>query len=534
MSPDPAAHNNHAPRKHLSSPKWHVHPTTDHAGRRAHTVWLRNPTTTTTSSSSSPAPPPSPPPQPATSLQIYSATPIPDHDPAAAWEAVISIARLIVGGGSGADLLSQLRNESGAPPRFDVYDAPPPPLPGDKSSDVDVLACVRHQKREIQARRGRPSSIPRFGAAAGERARGLLVVVTTGEEGRRRGAAREELDKAGVEGPLLVWFQRGGRERSVRVPWDLEVEMGGELALERTEVLAVRVPSWGALESEMSKAWVQSGEERDGKDWTWVEKMKGEAAGVSNPEADNQESAIAAAPPQIHSYFKEDSAGNSPGNSPGDSASESTGESAGDSAGNPALVVHNMTTTASLSNAELHYLVYDLTGCTTDDNALIILARSFISDLLIHLSPDTTVVLEFHRSPTLAASIQHFRGEQAARPDLSVGYLPHAARKPYHHNRIFPCSPHIEAGIDRHRASSIGAGKRLPGFNTFLVAVETGSWEKEDSVLLVRADADLKALRQLTGQAPDDEKAVVGNAVELLVGRPPGMNAVAERLASIS
>ena len=127
-----------------------------------------------------------------------------------------------------------------------------------------------------------------------------------------------------------------------------------------------------------------------------------------------------------------------------------------------------------------------------------------------------------------------FRSEQAARPDLSVGYLPHAARKPRHHHRIFPCSPHIEAGIDRHRASSIGAGKQLPGFNTFLVAVETSSWEKEDSVLLVRADADLKALRQLTGQAPDDEKAIVGKAVELLVGRPPGMNAVAERLAGIS
>ncbi|KAF9634926.1 hypothetical protein BFW01_g5821 [Lasiodiplodia theobromae] len=349
--------------------------------------------------------------------------------------------------------------------------------------------------------------------------------------GRRTG---EELDEVWVEGPMLVWFQRGGMERWVRVPWDLEVEMGGELALERTEVLAVRVRSWGALESEMGKVWVQSGEERDGKDWTWVEKMKREAGGVSKAEADSQESAIAAAPPQIHSYFKDDSAGNSPSNSPGDSSSESTGDSAGDSARNPALVVHNMTTTASLSNAELHYLLYDLTGCTTDDNALIILARSFISDLLIHLSPDTTVVLEFHRAPTLAASIQHFRGEQAARPDLSVGYLPHAARKPQRNHRIFPCSPQIEAGIDRHRASSIGAGKRLPGFTTFLVAVETSSWEKEDSVLLVRADADLKALRQHTGQAPDDEKAVVGNAVELLVGRPPGMNAVAERLAGIS
>ncbi|KAF4545912.1 uncharacterized protein LTHEOB_4564 [Lasiodiplodia theobromae] len=531
MSPDPVK-NNPAPRKRLpaTTPQWHVHPTTDHAGRRAHTVWLRNPTTTTTSSSSSssmpPPPPPPPPPQPATSLQIYSATPIPNDDPAAAWEAVVSIARLVIGGGS-ADLLSQLRNEAGAPPRFDVYDAPPPQ--GSKADDVDMLACVRHQKREIAARRGTPSSIPRFGAAAGERARGLLVVVVVAgkkEGGRRTG---EEL-----EGPLLVWFQRGGRERSVRVPWDLEVEMGGELALERTEVLAVRVRSWGALGSEMGKVWVQSGEERDGKDWAWVEKIKGEAGGVSKAEADNQESAIAAAPPQIQSYFKDDSAGNSPSNSPGDSASESTGDSAGDFARNHALVVHNMTTTASLSNAELHYLVYDLTGSTADDNALITLARSFISDLLIHLSPDTTVVLEFHRAPTLATSIQHFRGEQAARPDLSVGYLPHAARKPRHHHRIFPCSPHIEAGIDRHRASSIGAGKQSPGFNTFLVAVETSSWEKEDSVLLVRADSDLKASRQLTGQAPDDENAVVGNAVELLVGRPPGMNAVAERLAGIS
>lgn len=349
--------------------------------------------------------------------------------------------------------------------------------------------------------------------------------------GRR---AKEELDQAGVEGPMLVWFQRGGRERSVPVPWDLEVEMGGELALERTEVLAVRVRSWGALGSEMSKVWVQSGEERDGKDWTWMEKMDDGAGGVSKAEANSRERAIVATPPQIQSYFKEDSAGNSPSNSPGSSAGESASDSAGNSAGNPGLVVHNMTTATSLSQAALHYLVYNLIGCTADDSSFITLARSFLSDLLTHLSPDTTVVLEFHRAPTLTASIQHFRKEQAARPDLSVGYLPHAARKPHHHHRIFSCSPQIEAGIDRHRASNVGAGKQLPGFNTFLVAVETSSWEKEDSVLLVRADADIKALRQLSGQAPDDEKAVVGSAVELLVGRPPGMIAVAERLAGIS
>lgn len=222
MSPNPT---NPAPRKRLPIATWHIRPTTDHAGAGARTVWFGTSTSPPT----------------ATSFQLCTTFPAP-ADPAAAQAAALSHARLVVGG---AGFLSQ---HSDASPRFDVYEGLP-----------DVLACVEHQRGEIRARRGAVGGVPRFAASAYERPRGLVVVLTGEVDG----------GKVKREGPVFVWIERDAEWGKVRVPWDLEGEEGGEMALERIEVLAVRVWPWGSVEGEMMKVRMErdeEGEERKGEE----------------------------------------------------------------------------------------------------------------------------------------------------------------------------------------------------------------------------------------------------------------------------
>lgn len=344
--------------------------------------------------------------------------------------------------------------------------------------------------------------VPRFAASAYERPRGLVVLLT-GEvdEGEME---RKGPDGEGIDGPVFVWFERDAGGGKVRVPWDLEGEEGGEVALERNEVVAVRVWPWGSVEGEMMKVRVQRD---DG-----VDERKEEEKGEER-EDEGQEATTVTKPPHTQSAFKVKASGNG------------------------AVIVYN-TTTASPSGANLHYLVY-LTGGTAnlhDDNDLSTVAQSFFTEILGNLSPAITALLEFHRAPNLAASIQHFRDEQMARPDLSVGYLVNPVDDNlglHQHHRIFPSSPQVEAGVDRQRAASAGAGAQQSGVRTFFVALENRNWEREDVVLLVRADADGKTLGRVIGETPDDKGARTGSTVEVLMGRPPGLKAVAKRLAGV-
>ncbi|KAK0647931.1 hypothetical protein DIS24_g7262 [Lasiodiplodia hormozganensis] len=459
-APEPTT-TNLPPRKRLLAatplPIWHAARTTDHAGQPAHAVWF---------GSNSSSPPPT-----ATSFQIYttttSAAPATTTDPAAA--ALSAVRHLL--GGSGPDELPALRTAR----RIDVYDAGVVP---------DVLACVEHQRREIRARSGPGAArIPGFAASAYEKPRGLVVLLAVGAE--------EE--EPGKDGPVFVWFDRGGGGRRVRVPEDLEVEEGGgELALERVEVEAVRVRVWEAVEGEMRRVRVEDLDDRDEDDES--------AATAGEDEGEGGKKGGAAARPEHHLNISSEV----------------------DTAGDLYIIMDNIpTAAASPKHIHLNYLIYDLSG--NDD--LTAVARYFTSSLLHHLPSTTIVRLEFHQAPTLAASVERCHLELRARPDLRIGYLDDQSDL---HSRIFPSSPRIEAAIDKHRAHTLGRGVQMSGLSVFVVALEN---KNEDGVLLVRANPDLGALKQLMGRNPDDEIVTVAKAVELLVGRPPGMAAVAARLA---
>ncbi|GME26702.1 Coatomer beta' subunit [Neofusicoccum parvum] len=349
------------------------------------------------------------------------------------------------------------------PARFDVYAA---------DAFADVFACVAHQRRESGGRGGA----------------GLVVVVT--EEG-------------GGEGPLLVWFERGGRAE-VRVPGDLEGEEGGELALERVELRAVRVRDWGRAEAELAKVGVEEGGGDGGEEPTGG----AEERGKEEEEEEEEEEGRGVEEHQLVT------------------------KRITDSAGKPAVSVTNAREAGAEDRCDLHYIVYDL---NSSDDGLSSVATLFTSTLLSHCAPGTTALLEFHPASSLGASIEHFRHEQQARPELNVGYLSQPSSESGPVYRIFPSSPEIEAGIDKHRAATLGAGMPLSGFNVFFVALESHNFAREDSVLLVRADPDFPALRKLMGknsEEGEDEAGMgaVGSAVEILVGRPPGMETVAKRL----
>lgn len=398
-------------------------------------------------------------------------------EPDAAATAALSAVRLLIGGGSGLDELPALRTNGSTTStslstrRIDVYAGVP-----------DVLACVEHQRREIRARSRSAARIPGFAASAYERPRGLAVVLTAEVwlEEMGKGVLGERED-----GPFFVWFHRAGGGK-VRVPEDLEVEEGGELALERVEVEAVRIRVWDAVEGEMRRVRVEDVVNAEDDE---------SATKVGEDDGEGGKKGGAATRPEHHLNISSEV----------------------DTAGDLYIIMDNIPReTVSHNDIDLSYIVYDLSG---NDN-LTEVAHSFTSSLLSHIPSTTIVRLEFHQAPTLAASVERCHLELRARPDLCIGYLDNESR-------IFPSSPRIEAAIDKHRAHTLGAGLQMSGLSVFMVALES---KNEDGVLLVRAIPDLGALKQLMGRNPDDETVTVAKAVELLVGRPPGVAAVAARL----